>query len=211
VRAHRVLSGIRRSRPERAGERCADDCEEDVRHDAHVGEPRADVDADDRAIRYWPWPPMLKRPQRNAKATASPVRISGVVVSSVCVSCTRRVIRVRVPQEPHVRVRERNMDRVIAGGGRTSSAGSFEDPPCTCARGCGPCGQTTIPPMRTRPPRSDRRDDAAGALVERHPPRGRSGAYPSDRSRAVPATRAAHAAASSWRPPRASRSPIPLR
>jgi hypothetical protein len=28
---------------------------------------------------------MLKRPQRNANATASPVRISGVVVSSVCV------------------------------------------------------------------------------------------------------------------------------
>ena len=34
--------------------------------------------------RYWPWPPMLKRPQRNAKATARPVRISGVVISSVC-------------------------------------------------------------------------------------------------------------------------------
>ena len=33
--------------------------------------------------RYWPWPPMLKRPQRNAKATASPVRISVVVCSSV--------------------------------------------------------------------------------------------------------------------------------
>ena len=29
--------------------------------------------------RYWPWPPMLNRPQRNANATARPVRISGVV------------------------------------------------------------------------------------------------------------------------------------
>ena len=28
---------------------------------------------------YWPWPPMLNRPQRNANATARPVRISGVV------------------------------------------------------------------------------------------------------------------------------------
>jgi hypothetical protein len=34
--------------------------------------------------RYCPWPPMLKRPQRKAKATASPVRISVVVRMSVC-------------------------------------------------------------------------------------------------------------------------------
>ncbi len=34
--------------------------------------------------RYWPWPPMLNIPQRNAKATARPVRISGVVMISVC-------------------------------------------------------------------------------------------------------------------------------
>ena len=33
---------------------------------------------------YWPWPPMLKRPARNANATARPVRISGVVMISVC-------------------------------------------------------------------------------------------------------------------------------
>ncbi len=33
---------------------------------------------------YWPLPPMLKRPARNANATASPVRISGVVMMSVC-------------------------------------------------------------------------------------------------------------------------------
>ena len=33
---------------------------------------------------YWPWPPMLKRPQRNANATARPVRTSVVVTISVC-------------------------------------------------------------------------------------------------------------------------------
>ena len=31
-----------------------------------------------------PWPPMLNSPARKAKATASPVRISGVVTISVC-------------------------------------------------------------------------------------------------------------------------------
>ena len=34
--------------------------------------------------KYWPWPPMLNMPQRKAKATASPQRISVVVCSSVC-------------------------------------------------------------------------------------------------------------------------------
>ena len=33
---------------------------------------------------YWPLPPMLKRPQRKAKATARPVRISGVTMIRVC-------------------------------------------------------------------------------------------------------------------------------
>ncbi len=33
---------------------------------------------------YWPWPPMLKSPQRKAKATASPVSASGVAASRVC-------------------------------------------------------------------------------------------------------------------------------
>ncbi len=33
---------------------------------------------------YWPFPPMLKSPARNPNATARPVRISGVVTSSVC-------------------------------------------------------------------------------------------------------------------------------
>src|SRR5882757_3623206 len=34
--------------------------------------------------KYWPWPPMLNMPQRNANATASPVRMIGEVSSSVC-------------------------------------------------------------------------------------------------------------------------------
>ena len=33
---------------------------------------------------YWPWPPMLNRPQRKAKATARPVNIRVVVSSRVC-------------------------------------------------------------------------------------------------------------------------------
>ena len=33
---------------------------------------------------YWPWPPMLNMPQRNANATARPVNTSGVAISSVC-------------------------------------------------------------------------------------------------------------------------------
>ena len=37
-----------------------------------------------RPTKYCPWPPMLKRPQRKANATASPVRISVVVWRSVC-------------------------------------------------------------------------------------------------------------------------------
>ena len=34
--------------------------------------------------RYWPWPPMLNMPQRNANATASPVSTSGTQMISVC-------------------------------------------------------------------------------------------------------------------------------
>ena len=42
---------------------------------------------------YWPWPPMLKRPQRNANATARPVRISGVVRISVCWRLSSATVR----------------------------------------------------------------------------------------------------------------------
>ena len=39
--------------------------------------------AANKPTRYWPLPPMLNMPQRNANATASPVRISVVVCRSV--------------------------------------------------------------------------------------------------------------------------------
>ena len=42
---------------------------------------------------YWPWPPMLNRPQRNAKATARPARISGAVRSSVCCRLSAAIVR----------------------------------------------------------------------------------------------------------------------
>ena len=43
--------------------------------------------------RYCPWPPMLNSPQRNAKATARPVRISGQVMSSVCCRFSSAITR----------------------------------------------------------------------------------------------------------------------
>ena len=46
---------------------------------------------------YWPWPPMLKRPQRKANATARPVRISVVVSISVCWRLAAAVLRARRP------------------------------------------------------------------------------------------------------------------
>ena len=42
---------------------------------------------------YWPWPPMLNRPQRNANATARPARISGAVRSSVCCRLSAAIVR----------------------------------------------------------------------------------------------------------------------
>ena len=42
---------------------------------------------------YWPWPPMLNRPARNANATASPTRISGVVRISVCCRFSAAIVR----------------------------------------------------------------------------------------------------------------------
>jgi hypothetical protein len=51
--------------------------------------------------RYWPWPPMLNIPQRNANATASPVRISGVIVSSVCCRFAAFVFASEVSHQNH--------------------------------------------------------------------------------------------------------------
>ena len=85
--------------------------------------------ADDRAHRYWPWPPMLNSPQRNANATASPVRISGVVAISVC----WRLIAARA-------------SRVAASTGRTSSARCRRRSPCRSTSGLWPVSSTTRPP-----------------------------------------------------------------
>ena len=49
---------------------------------------------------YWPWPPMLNRPQRNANATARPVRISGVVLDQRLLQVQRRDRRGR-PRSIH--------------------------------------------------------------------------------------------------------------
>ena len=57
---------------------------------AHTEPTHTDVIA---PIVYWPWPPMLNMPQRNANATARPVRISGVVTSSVCCRLNSAVTR----------------------------------------------------------------------------------------------------------------------
>src|SRR5262249_48041265 len=54
-----------------------------------------------RPTKYWPWPPMLNMPQRNANATASPVRISVVVASSVCVRLYADVLIVFVVGWPN--------------------------------------------------------------------------------------------------------------
>ena len=52
------------------------------------GPGRADRSRRYEPTKYWPWPPMLNIPQRNANATASPRRISGVV-------CEQRLLEVR--------------------------------------------------------------------------------------------------------------------
>jgi hypothetical protein len=49
--------------------------------------------------KYWPCPPMLNIPQRNAKATASPVRMSGVVYRRV--SCRLKLAVTRSSAEIH--------------------------------------------------------------------------------------------------------------
>ncbi len=55
---------------------------------------------------YWPWPPMLKRPQRKANATARPVRMSAVVSTSVlCRSNAALIARRRHPREEPVESR----------------------------------------------------------------------------------------------------------
>ena len=61
---------------------------------------------------YWPWPPMLNRPQRNANATARPVRISGVVMISVCWSFS--AARMRSSSESHGKIQLKPVPLKIA-------------------------------------------------------------------------------------------------
>ena len=121
-------------------------------------------------VMYWPWPPMLKRPQRNANATASPVQISVVVRISVCVQVVRRErVRVGVPPEEDVVVRERDVDVVVAELEEPVQAGAVPDrlvrPERVVARRehDEPAGE------EREDDREERRDDPAGALVEREP------------------------------------------
>ena len=63
--------------------------------------------------RYWPWPPMLNIPQRNAKATARPVSTIGVVQQQRLLEVLRGD-RGGVPREEDVGRRERDARRVVA-------------------------------------------------------------------------------------------------
>ena len=87
VRADSCLEDPGDPRPERSGKRGEDDADDDVEAvRERVSPVGADPDRDDDAhLVYWPWPPMLKRPQRKTNATASPVSANVVVRSRVCV------------------------------------------------------------------------------------------------------------------------------
>jgi hypothetical protein len=81
---------------------------------------------------------MLKRPQRKANATASPVRISGAVVSSVCVRlyASTAFVLVSHPRQP------------------SSVTGLIQPSPVPrkiawyVSSGLCPVARTTSPPMR---------------------------------------------------------------
>ena len=77
--------------------------------------------------RYWPWPPMLNMPQRNANPTARPVSTSGTKLISVCCRLKAAVDVVDVPREPDVRVGERDADLVAADLDEPVEARALED------------------------------------------------------------------------------------
>ena len=60
--------------------------------------------------RYWPWPPMLNIPQRNAKRDGEPGEDERDEVDQRLLEVERggRLDVVDVPREPDVRVRERD-------------------------------------------------------------------------------------------------------
>ena len=73
------------ARPDRAAQRAGDDRERGCgRARAGPGSDEPTQTAMIAPARYWPWPPMLNMPQRNANATARPVSTSGTQMISVC-------------------------------------------------------------------------------------------------------------------------------
>ena len=64
--------------------------------------------------KYWPWPPMLKSPQRNANATASPVRIAASSEDERLLEVVRREgVRVVQFHRNQTWGRERDADLVV--------------------------------------------------------------------------------------------------
>ena len=105
----------------------------------------------------WPWPPMLNRPQRNANATARPVRISGVVWISVCwrlsaaISRSSALVHGKSQLSPvPLKIAAVGRDRVVPGDQHDEPADQEGDED-----------------------RDQRRDDAAAAHVGRQPRRDR--------------------------------------
>ena len=102
--------------------------------------------------RYWPCPPMLKSPQRKAKATASPVSTSGDPEDERLLEVRRRDRPdvVGVPREPHARVGEREADVVAADLEEPGEPRSAEDRLVGLERVANApvVRKTTNPPMR---------------------------------------------------------------
>jgi hypothetical protein len=97
--------------------------------------------------RYWPWPPMLNIPQRNANATASPVRIE-----------RRRLLE----QQRLLEVVPRGVCVAVNGTPVTHleepvQAGAVEDRLVGRRAGCGPSPATTRPPIEEREDRRQQR------------------------------------------------------
>ena len=121
-------------------------------------------------VMYWPCPPMLKSPQRNANATASPVQISVVVRISVCVRLyDASAVRVGVPPEEDLVMRERDVDVVVAELEEPVQAGAVPDRLVRAQRVVARREHDEAAREEREQHGEERRDDAAGALVEREP------------------------------------------
>ena len=120
--------------------------------------------------RYWPWPPMLNMPQRNAKATASPVRTSGTKLISVCwrLYAASDSMSFDVPRERNVRVRERDPELVGADLEEPVHPRALEDRLVGRERVLAGRGEHDEAADQEREDhRQQRHDDSAGLLCER--------------------------------------------